>query len=120
MHRDLFFDYATESVEPATSQRRQQVLVKDGAVPDIRGGCVFPKLDRCETPAERSGLLDAGSKQLEPGAQALLALSAIGLTLRLCRARSQDRERSGPTGDIAHLLEAGEARAVMDYSNSLA
>ncbi len=120
MHRDLFFDHATESVVPTTSQRRQQVLVEDGAVADIRRSCIFPKLDRRETPAERSGLLDAGRKQFEPSAQALFALPAIGLTRGLCRARSQGRERRRPAGDIAHLLEAGEAGAVVNDGNALA
>ena len=81
---------------------------------------LVPELDRGQAGTERRGLLDAHRQQLEPGAQAFLAASAIGLDSGAFRAHPQRCETGRPTRQLAYFLKPGKARAVVDDLQTLA
>jgi len=114
----FFLEHLAECREPASPQRRQQVLVRNRSVADRPE--FLPQVDRGEARTECRRLLDTGGQQLEARAQTFFADPAVQSAARIARAHPQSGKSARPACQFAHLLKARIPRSVVDNGDALA
>jgi hypothetical protein len=92
----------------------QKIFISKRAVAARHGNGCFPKLDWREARTESGGLLDASRQQLEPGAEAFFADTAVCLIVDIGGTDAEGLEGGRPTREFPHLIDAGKPRTIVN------